>query len=159
MVADVHLKADARGWTWRSDQSEPNSDRITTLASPKMMAYLSGNLRLSMESPLPVEYFLRRDDGLFELKKLDESTGISFDFTIDKGENDRILLRNFTLTIKTVEKRKPIEGVTLDVGEPIINAQTFTIEAALKDGEDYGIMIPTQGIGTLLMKISVAYRP
>jgi hypothetical protein len=49
----------------------------------------------------------------------------------------------------------PLEGVSLDVGEPIITTTNVQIAISLKSGQDYGILFPSGGVGCLLMRLRV----
>ncbi len=70
-----------------------------------------------------------------------------------KGNVDTIVLRNFSIETGLVEKRKPIEGVALDVGEPVLRVDQRIFTIAMKPNLDYGILFSTEGVGSLLLRL------
>ena len=60
----------------------------------------------------------------------------------------------FGLSLRLVERREPIPGVTLPVGRPILESQEYPTTMILIAGKDYGFLIyPGEGEGVLLFRI------
>jgi len=86
----------------------------------------------------------RRPDGLFELKEITfrdaaKMPGLSLSAKLDREGEDRIVIRDLSLQLRTVGKRKPIEGVGLDVGEPVLPVREQTVTIAVRPGRDESI--------------------
>lgn len=162
-VADVQLKADEGGWTWDGEYNPPNDGEIELIARPRVLINMGERfgVRIASMQPFgvriasmqPIDYLERRPDGLFELKRSNVLLGIGFDGTVDEGKRGRLVLRNLTIMANFVVKRRPIEGVTLDVGAPIIEEHAITI--TVKPGRYYGLLFSTEGQGGLIVRLRV----
>ena len=97
----------------------------------------------------------QRDDGLFEHRESTEIPGISFSFLPEKGVDGRVVLRNLTVRTKTVVERKPLEGVSLNVGQPIFDSETLETTIALRPDRYYGIQIISEKEGLLFVRLRV----
>ena len=113
------------------------------------------SFEVSIRSSQPIEHFRKRADGLFEHRTSDERTGLTASAAIERGPGERIVLRDFSIHMKTVVERKPIEGVSLNVGEPIFNEEHLTTSLSLKSGKFYGIQAFTRREGVLLIQLIV----
>jgi hypothetical protein len=102
-----------------------------------------------------IQYFERRPDGLFELKTSDASHGIHFEATVDKGESSGTFLCDMKTYVSLVGKRLPIEGVTLDVGVPVVTKRESRTSVSLKPGKYYGMLLYMGDQRTLLTRIRV----
>lgn len=165
-VAGVEFRAGEEGWTWNGKDRPPENsiDRllpfgilraIEKVAAPRVIQLAGQAFSLSVTASEPVEYFRQRDDGLYEHRVSKEAPGIVISSRIEEGKNGRIILKGLTLRAQTVTERKPLDGVGLDVGEPVFAAETIKTTVALKPEQDYGIQIVTKKEGILLVRLRV----
>lgn len=144
------------------------NSKISMIFSPEILMYEHSSGNFKVEATQPIQYFSKRPDGLFELKEMELSTGLDIVITeaVEDEKKDDIRLSDFKMTIRSVEKREPIEGVNLSVGKPILGEQKYVFSLRLDPGEDYGILIrPKSGSGALLLRLranstsSGTYKP
>lgn len=153
-IAGVKFQADQNGWKWDGKDEPPSGGRVEQIAAPRILLAMPNSFFFQVGSDVPIQYFRKRPDGLFELALADQSTtGMIVTALAEKGKADRILLRDFSIGTRLVEKRKPIEGVNLDVGEPVIGTKETKITIAVKPNLDYGILFSSDGIGSLLLRL------
>lgn len=110
----------------------------------------------NIESKQPIQYFEKRDDGLFELKEAELPTGLDIEITeaVEKEKAGYIELTDIVITMRSVERREKIEGVNLPVGRPILGKDKFVFYFRVRPGKDYGILIrPQRGQGGLLIRL------
>jgi hypothetical protein len=139
-----------------SMKPERLNSKISRIFSPEIVLYEHSSGNFKIEATQPIQYFSKRPDGLFELKEMELSTGLDIEITkgIEDEKEDDILLSGFKMTIRSVEKREPIEGVNLSVGKPILGELKYEFSPRLDPGEDYGILIkPKSGRGALLLRL------
>jgi hypothetical protein len=156
-VAGVRLQADQNGWKWDGKDEPPSGSRVEQIAAPQLVVKMPDAFRFEVTSNVPIQYFRKRADALFELAQVDRSTGLIAFSRVEKGAAGRILLRNFTINTRVVEKRKPIEGVTLDVGEPVVSTTEKKFTIAVKPDLDYGVLFSSKGAGFLLLRLKLSF--
>lgn len=83
-----------------------------------------------------LDYFERREDGLFELKSLpeDQYPGIRLSATMRPARDGAVKL-DLDLRVSTVLERESIPGVELDVGRPILQMQQVQTQVIVEPGE------------------------
>lgn len=109
-----------------------------------------------IKSTQPIQYFEKREDGLFELKEMELATGLDIEITEPAEEEDKgyIRLTDMIMRMRSVEKRERIEGVNLSVGRPVLSEQKYEFYFRVRPGKDYGILIrPERGQGGLLIRL------
>ena len=72
-----------------------------------------------VSSTQDIEYFDRREDGLFELKKFRGETGLTIEFCPLRESSGKIRISPLAFSLQIVEKRAEIPGVSLPVGHEI----------------------------------------
>ena len=152
-LADVHLDANSQGWSWDGESEPPSGKRVELIAAPTVLVNDGQPFSVEVASEKPIEYFEKRPDGLFEWKQLLATTGYSVSATVERGKGGRLLLRDFLRKATTIEKRKKLEGVSLDVGEPILRTDEDEITIAVQPNRYYGIEVLTEGYGLLLVQL------
>lgn len=155
MVVGVKLRADDSGWTWDEEELLRSGKKVEMIASPRVLVLLGHSFEFNISSQQPIEYFEKRSDGLFELKRLHEHTGLSISGQVTQGGSEETVVCDLTFRLRSIEKRKPIEGVSLDVGHPIIGVRESKTNIAVKPGRGCGIVLGTEGYGNLLMRLRV----
>ena len=133
-----------------------SNSMINMIYSPEILLFEHSSGKVMIESKQPIQYFEKRNDGLFELKQMELETGIDLEITkaVEEEKKDDIELTDLILTIRSVKRREIIEGVNLPVGKPILGEQKYVFFFRVDPGEDYGILInPRQGRGSLLIRL------
>jgi hypothetical protein len=154
-LAGVKLEANQKGWFWDGKKEPPAGTGVTKVGAPKVVVQQGQQFKLSV-SAQPVQYFERREDGLFELKALDEKPGLSLSGTITKSDDPgRLVFKDLTFAVRLVERRKPIKGVALDVGEPVLTTpKEVKTTLSLKKNYHYGMHVRIRdGKGFLMCHI------
>ncbi|MDP2898160.1 MAG: hypothetical protein Q8Q12_16615 [bacterium] len=152
--AGVELCADEGGWTW-TGKDQPPSSRVETIASPKLLVLFGQSFVLDVGSLQPIEYFEKRPDGLFELKKLEGKTGFSLSGKVEQRKPEQVILKELTVRLQSIERRRPIEGLSLDVGYPIVAAQESVSTLAVKPGGYHGMLLGSEAYGSLVLRLRV----
>lgn len=155
-IAGIEFKAGQDGWTWNGERVPTGTERVSLLSTPKVMARAGQRFELQVGPTEAVAYFEKRPDGLFELKAIDTELGLIVMATAKEGGEDRILLEDFRIELRSIEGREPIDGVPLDVGAPRIEVERYTATLSLRAGRDYGVQIRTGkrfGGGFLLVRM------
>ena len=151
-VAGVKLKADGADWLWNGEKNPPPEGGVQNISQPTVTAVAGRPFAIDVSSDTPIEYFERRADGLFELKRLEENAGFSIATTPEPGESNRIVLKDFKIALRSIARRVPIAGVSLDVGRPVVETWEQRTTLAVKSGTDYGMQIASQGYGSLILR-------
>jgi hypothetical protein len=110
---------------------------------------------MKVDSADPIQYFHKRDDGLFDLRVAPDNVGLTISTAVEQGASKRLVLRDFNILTTFVEKRMPIEAVNLDVGEPILSRVEDKTTVALKPGLNYGILLTSKNNGVLLVRLQI----
>jgi hypothetical protein len=154
-VADVELKADERGWTWDGENSPPNDGRIELIADPRILSPAGESFAFEIRSERPIQYLEKRPDGLFEMKSSLVPLGLSVRATVEEGKSGHITVRNWKISANLALTRRPIKGVTLDVGPPIIHAEQYETTVTVKPGRYYGLLLSAERQGGLIVRLRV----
>lgn len=155
-LGGVSLVADATGWRWSGKDLPPQDSEIERIASPKIMVLAGETFQVQIGSRQPIEYFERRPDGLFEFKKSDAETGLSLSCKVEEAKKGCVLLRDLTIKLASVENRQPVEGVSLDVGQPIVRIQESMLTVAIRLDEYQGMLLRSDRYGSLLIRLKVS---
>jgi hypothetical protein len=153
-IGDMNLKADQSGWTWDGKAEPPKDAEITCVSCPKVAALPGKWCAFADVETVYHEYFERRADGLFELKTFPAIFGVFAGFEAEHGESGRIILRDLTIDWTDIVRRRPIEGVNLNIGPPIIEEPLRTT-VSLEPGRYYGMLMPTSGGENLIIRLRV----
>ncbi len=132
------------------------ADEITPVYSPSLVMKEHDSGSVKIKARQPIQYLVRREDGLFELKEVVLPTGLDIDIEQAVEEEDKgfIRLTDIIMTLRLVEKRERIPGVELPVGRPILGQQKYVFYFRLRPGKDYGILLkPQHGRGGLLIRL------
>jgi len=165
-LADQTLTVDANGWRWNQDEasspekaptdSPMSGERVSLLAKPAIALAQGEEGSLTIGSEQTIEYFEPIRNNLYELKTLKEPTGLTIGVQVGAVDSDHATLKNLSVELRTVEERKPIEGVSLNVGEPVIRTRQFNAAVRLTVGREYGVLIHNKDMqGLLLMRLRV----
>lgn len=140
-----------------TQQVELPKDFMQTVYSPIVMEMEEHHRgKLNIGSTQPIQYFEKREDGLFELKEMELATGLDMEITRPKEEEDKgyIVLEDIEMTMRSITRRKKIPGVNLSVGQPVLGEQEYEFFFRVRPGKDYGILIrPDLGQGALLFRL------
>ena len=155
-VGGVKLEADVDGWKWDGQEEPPPGRRVQRIAKPSIKSKVPGeSVWMKVDSADPIQYFRKRDDGLFDLRVAPDNVGLTISTAVEQGASKRLVLRDFNILTTFVEKRMPIEAVNLDVGEPILSRVEDKVTVALKPGLNYGILLTSKNNGVLLVRLQI----
>ncbi|MHC4154656.1 MAG: hypothetical protein ACYST6_07010 [Planctomycetota bacterium] len=113
---------------------------IRLVYAPRLEMDEHDDREVQIRSEQPIQYFEKREDGLFELKQIKLATGLD--------------LEDIEMTLRTVARREKVPGVNLAVGKPILGEQEYDFFFRVRPGKDYGIIIsPERGRGGLLIRL------
>jgi len=129
---------------------------IRLIYSPDIDMKEHGSRKYKIESMQPIQYFEKREDGLFELKEVELATGLDIEVTKATEEEDKgyIKLEDIVMTMRSVSRREKIEGVNLPVGRPVLDEEKYDFYFRVRPGKDYGILIrPEKALGGLLLRL------
>ncbi len=158
-VKGLTLLAGPEGWTWNGKPEPPPGSAAENIAAPTMCALAGQRFEMFIGSELPIQYFEKRPDGLFELKELKEWTGIKLGATVEPSGEKEAMIRDFGLQVRVVGARVPLEGVTLDVGPPMVSAHELSTTVKVPLDRYTGIIFGTEEQGFLLLKVKVSAAP
>ena len=132
------------------------TERIRLIYAPVVEMEEHDDRTVEIRSKQPIQYFQKREDGLYELKDVQLNTGLDIEITEAVEEEDKgfIRLTDLLMTMRSIEKRERIPGVNLSVGKPVLGEQKYEMYFRLRPGKDYGILIkPERGQGGLLVRL------
>ena len=138
-VGSGQLKAQADRWNWESPDSLPKEVRI--MASPKLLVRQGESFSIEIGTQIPNEYFVKRDDGLFEHKTTQEKIGLAITGKVLSQSGGQSILVKLAFNFRAAEKREPIEGVGLEVGKIQINEKNYDAFLRLEKKMNCGILI------------------
>ena len=163
-LGEDHFEIGDKGWFWNGANMDDRTSRtqalwdsinsIVLMAAPRIRV-LNGEVAvIAVESVRKLEYFERRSDGLFELKGMYEPTGLDIKAPLTLEKDGRIRL-NLEIVLRSVEKREPVPGVTLQVGRPILQMREHKAELLVRPGKEYGILLHAgdEGQGVLIFRL------
>lgn len=167
VLAGARFTVDERGWRINDRELAMDGatlpalgDGVLPIASPHIISPYGEAAAFNIGSNQPIDYFDHMASGLYQLKKSSQPTGLSMKVFVEHGQDGRIRLHDMTFTTTMVESRKPLEGTTLNVGEPVISKREVKADIHLKPGRDYGFFFFTSdGQGTLLVRLRVEPAP
>jgi hypothetical protein len=172
------LEMDTKGWRWNGTPLPFSGTDV--ISSPTARLNLPGNQILGFGEPVSprivvvsgetssfnyedargIEYLERRSDGLFDLKQSAESTGFGIKTSARREKDGRLSLSDLTFSLRSVEKRKSIPGVTLQIGEPLLQTRKYTLDLQVSSGKEYGVLLhPGDGPGLLLIRLRARILP
>lgn len=112
------------------------------LMSPCVVALAEEKAGIVMGACDPLQYFKKRKDGLFELNLQAVELGYSLECTIHPSAEGEELSLDFSLSASDVGVRLPVEGVTLDVGQPIATKYETKGNSRTKPGQWTTFFLP-----------------
>jgi hypothetical protein len=154
-MGKVKFLANGKAWTFDGKKQPPQNSGVEVLAAPAILANLEQEWMMSIGSRLPIEYFEKQSDGLYEHKISQVDTGLRISGKAEAGPSDRIILRDFEIALNSISDRMPLEDVSLNVGKPVLNNERFQLAVSLKPGQNYAIQIQTKKEGMLLLRLQV----
>lgn len=127
---------------------------IRLISAPNILVRSGESAEYHITSKQKIEYFEQREDGLFELKKLEEPTWLEITMQVENEGQNRIRFSDLTFSLRSVEEREPIPAVTLPVGRPILQTREYKADIRVTSGKDYGFLLhPGQGQGVLIIRL------
>jgi hypothetical protein len=128
---------------------------ITLVAYPTLTTIegQEASIRIGGEG---VEFFHRREDGLFEFKKSNTFLGYAATLTVNPNADAASHVKaDFQFNLTQVTGRDPIEGVSLPVGKPHISNLEISSVLDLELGKWLGTLYPRENEPRLLIAMKV----
>ncbi len=146
------LKMDQNGCYWNDNAVDFEAENVNLPVNKVKLIYPTfmdvkerGLGKILISSRNPYQFFVKRDDGLFELKEKKLPTGLDIKFTPSIKPSGDIMLNAFELVWRFIPERKKIEGVNLNVGEPILMKMDYNFDMSIKPGKFYGVVVRSPG--------------
>jgi len=156
---NVQIKADkieVQAPPYREKKESP----IHLIAAPQILVQNGNKAKVQILSNQRLEYFEKREDGFFELRESQEPTGLLIEITAEKDAQGKILLSPMTFSLRWVQKREAIPGLTLQVGKPILETTDYPTDILITPGKFYGILLhPGDGQGILILRLKAELAP
>jgi Protein of unknown function (DUF1549) len=130
---------------------------VNVLASPTLGVTKGRKAVFELKSPRKVEYFERRNDGLFTLKHEKLETGVAIATTVQEVKNGNVRLNPLSVAVTAVKGREEIEGVSLPVGKPVLTTTSISTSILSKLGKSSVITIDSPRGGRILISVRVRY--
>ncbi len=126
----IHVIAKGSELSWNGKPEPEAGSGLESLMAPtiRTIANDPAVIRIGQEG---VQYFERAKDGLFDLKTVDDFTGYVFSCTPAPVAPGEVRVK-WSVEVHRVKERAPIEGVSLDIGKPVITTESLATEAVLK---------------------------
>jgi|GEM_PF-3735472 len=144
---DVHLVMKGDQLTW-DGEAEPDHEAIKGLAAGSMTIGPAAPGAIKIVEADPPEYFERAPDGSYKLKTIERETGVRLTLKWDPERGPSTIgFSDFVFESVIATGRKPLAGVSLDVGEPILDVRRIQGPLACRPDEWFGMAyeVPSQG--------------
>jgi hypothetical protein len=137
-----------------------NADRLSTavqqLCSQTIILNDGQQFSFEVVSNVDAQYFARREDGLFELRRLDQPSGLHASGQLRLPTPGIVEIEDFAVRLNLVGERQPIPGVALDVGRPTVDLNALKSTVRFPLNRELGLLVrPATGEGYLLMRLKV----
>lgn len=134
-------------------------DKIKMIHSPNLLRKTGELVKMDIESRQPFPYFVKREDGLFELKEIRLPVGLVVEIRAEDKGRDVFLISDLKLQLRWVSKREPIPGVNLPIGRPILQEQDYWLRLFIRESKNYGILLRPEGSsGAIIIRMEVDDR-
>ena len=138
-------------------ENDPDAEVLT---SPRIQMNVGQTGAISIGSDQDLEYFVPSGRGLYELKHVQQPTGVNVKLTVQKDADGGIFVEKMTVSLKLVASRKPLTGTSLNVGEPVILKKDVDTSLHMKPGQDYSLPFTLgEGQGSLVIKLRADWQP
>jgi hypothetical protein len=128
----------------------------TVIARPSIVLAAGQTGEISITSDQSLEYFepARNQPDTFELKRLQEPTGVKVKLRAQRVDDLTIHLETLNVSLRLVEARKPLAGTALNIGEPTIIARDIDTSLTMQVRRIYYMPFEIGGgQGTLLIQL------
>lgn len=153
----VKLAMEGGSLTWDGKEA-PDDPRIKQVSAPRIVTPEGMQATIVMQNEEELQYFERKDNGLFELKTHESKggpIGVQIELTPRPVEQDPARLDcGFAFRYTWVKDREPIEGVALSVGKPIVEsaASEGSIGCRLGEWSCYRTILSGEGVLYVFIK-------
>jgi len=126
-------------------------DRIRRIYSPSVLLEKEKSSTIRIHSDQSLEYFVKREDGLFALKQMEVQTGLEI-MIRPKEERNRVVMDDIVITMHIVGGRERIPGLSLPVGPPVLETHQYKLALRVRFHKNYGILLrPERAQGVILI--------
>lgn len=156
------LTASRNQWTWNcrnlpfrtDDNKDMFQNSLKLIGSPRILTLNNQKASFSISSVQKIEYFDKETSDTYKLRIMDDPTMFEFEMTPEITKGNFIMLRNAKISLSSIEKREQIEGLSLQVGKPIMKKRNFEFNLKLSVNKEYGFLLfPGEGQGFLICRI------
>lgn len=156
---DVELVMEGDTLTWDGEE-EPDHPFIKNLSNPTVVTLDGETASIIVGDNTKLQYFVKREDDLFELKELapSESKILGLIVTViprQREEDPNEAVIDFDFEYNWVADREKIEGVELNVGKPLLERIKLSnaYETRFNEWLLHTINIPSRGYVYLFLKV------
>ncbi len=134
-------------------------DRIKMVYSPMLLRKQGELVRMKIESRQPFEFMRRRPDGLFELEQTVLPVGMDIEIRAEDGGRKLLLISYLELELRTVNRRKPVPGTGLAVGQPVVEEHEYRLRLRVRENKNYGLLLQPKGSdGAIVVRLEIDER-
>ncbi len=158
---DLELVMEGPVLTWNG-KPEPDYRHIQAVSKPTLVTLEGQTARITVGEKPPAQYFVRREDGCFELRSLagddpNEVLGLEIRFTPRRiSEKPGELSCGFKFRYSWIQDRESIPGVDLNVGKPIVSTESVegTLGARLNEWTCYRAFPASRGAYYVFVRVT-----
>lgn len=150
------LNASRDGWLW--DGSKDSLQIVKYIGDPRLVMNLGerGSIQIMAKTDFP--YFVKGSGDVFRLKTVDKETGVKLEAVVNEiqmqKDSQPYLQYDIQFEYSAVVGRKPIPGVSLDVGEPIFASQKIVTSINQRSEQYFGFWAKASDRSFLLVKVT-----
>ena len=163
-LGENHLEVHDGVWTWNGEPFLSPEDLKTGASDCVQMVQLPGitlvegiHNSFEIESNQRLEYFEHKEGDLYELKRLDEPTGLRLSIMAESTGPETIHIPQIKVSMRVVEDRQPLPGCSLRVGLPILSSREYSADLNVTEDEPFGLILnPGRGQSLLMVRIRLS---
>jgi hypothetical protein len=150
VIGGTSFSLDEQGARWNNELSPPPDSDITELATPKIAVWAGQPWQIRIGGTENYQYMQRIEDERFQLREIELETGLELAGRLEQGGGGAALFDPLTLTLRSIQGREPLLGVTLNIGKPVVTSDEVTHAIRMMIGRPYGMFWHTRQ-GSLLL--------
>lgn len=132
-----------------------NSKGVKVLAAPTLVVVSDHVATFNVKSPRKLQYFRQLKNGAYALEEEEVTTGITIKVAVQEAGKQKIRLKPLSVSVTAVKGRESLDGVSLDVGKPILTTTSISTSVVGKLGKSSVISIDSPRGGRVLISVKV----
>jgi len=119
-LGGVVFRADTESWTWDGEKELPKDKKVRKVAAPNLVVDLDQRFELSVRSKTTMEFFKKSKDGLYELKTVALTPGLSVSGTVQStgGDDPKVVLMDLAFQVRIIGNASPSREPRLMLASP-----------------------------------------